>query len=483
MEFTIGQNPRDIAEKILSERPAIVGFGVYIWNTRQTEEVVSLIKRVAPETLVVLGGPEVSYETEGQTLCTKADYVLKGEGEELFATFCRDYLSKGKLPAMKVLSGPLPDLKRLPSPYAHYTDEDIKNRVLYVEASRGCPYKCEFCLSALDTSVRNFDVERFLSDLEGLLARGARQFKFVDRTFNLSPYLSGRILDFFLERISLGLFLHFEMVPDRLPEELRSRIRRFPPGSLQFEIGIQTWNPEVAQRVSRRQDYAKVRENLAFLQTETGVHLHVDLIAGLPGEGLASFGSGFDAVAAMSSQEIQVGILKRLKGMPLSRHDAEWKMVYQEAPPFTVVSTGALPFDELQGMQRFAKFWDLFSNSGNFRASMALVREAAERDGSLFSRFWDFSRFLAVRHPQGYGIALMNQAESMWRYLTEEMKVEAGTAREAIVKDFCEGAVKRDIPPFLKRDRLERGPRAGRLSARQSRYLTSTAVPDSVSSQ
>ncbi len=468
VEFTIAQNPRDIVEKILAEKPRLVGFGVYIWNTRQTEEVVSLLKRVSPETIVVLGGPEVSYESEGQSLCRTADFVLKGEAEDLFAGLCRAYLREGKLPGDKFLSGPLPDVKRMASPYELYSDEDIRNRILYVEASRGCPYKCEFCLSALDTSVRNFDLDRFLADLDALIARGARQLKFVDRTFNLSPQISARILDFFLERVHLGLFLHFEMVPDRLPEELRSRIRRFPKGSLQFEIGIQTWNPEVASLVSRRQDYGKVRENLAFLQTETGVHLHVDLIAGLPGEDLESFGAGFDAVSSLSSQEIQVGILKRLKGTPIIRHDAEWGMVYQEAPPFTVVRTKVLPFEALQRLQRFAKFWDLFSNSGNFPASMALMRSHAGT--SLFQRFLDFSEFLSRRHPQGHGISLMNQAESFWRYLVDRLG-EGDSAREAIVSDFCTGAVKRDVPPFLKAPKPVWEASAGKWNSRQSRHL------------
>lgn len=474
IEFTLSQNPRDIVERILAERPALVGLGVYIWNTKPTEEVVRLLKRVSPETIVVLGGPEVSYETEGQGVCEAADFVLKGEAEDLFADLCRNFLRDGSLPPEKVLAGALPDVKRMALPYEHYTDEDIRNRVLYVEASRGCPYKCEFCLSALDTSVRNFDLDRFLGELDKLIARGARQLKFVDRTFNLSPQISGRILDFFLERISLGLFLHFEMVPDRLPEELRSRIRRFPPGSLQFEIGIQTWNPQVAALVSRRQDYDKVKENIAFLQNETGVHVHVDLIAGLPGEDLDSFAAGFDAVSALGSQEIQVGILKRLKGMPLLRHDRDWGMVYQDSPPFPVVRTKTLSFDSLQKVQRFAKFWDLFSNSGNFSASMALLRERAGT--SLFWRFWDFSEFLSKRHAQGHGISLMNQAESFWRYLVDGLSVDGELARAAILRDFCEGTVKRDVPPFLKEPKAPGASRTGGWSSRQSRHLAATPL-------
>jgi len=450
-EFTINENPRDIAEAILAQNPRVVGLGVYIWNTAATEQVVSILKRVAPELVIVLGGPEVSHESEPQAICRLADFVIKGEGDFLFHDFCRDYLEQGKLPATKFLQAPLPEITAIASPYEYYTDEDIAHRVMYVEASRGCPYKCEYCLSSLDKSVRNFGIDQFLRDMDRLIERGARQFKFVDRTFNLSAATSSRILTFFLERISQGLFLHFEMVPDRLPEELKSLIRQFPAGSLQFEIGIQTWNPEVAKLVSRRQDYGRITDNFAFLTAETGVHMHADLIVGLPGETLESFAAGFDAVARLGSHEIQVGLLKRLKGTPIMRHDAEWKMVYQEHPPFQIISTRTMDYVTLQKMGRFAKFWDLYANSGNFKATWALILTASAElsQTSCFGAFWDFCEYLSTRHSQGHGIALLNLLESAWLYLTQRLEVDPEVAKKALIEDYT-GTVKRDVPSFLK---------------------------------
>lgn len=473
LEFTIAQNPRDIAEAILREKPTLVGLGVYIWNTRQTEEVVGILKAVAPEIVVVLGGPEVSFESESQSICALADYVIQGEGETAFAELCRNVLA-GDPPAGKFIRGELPDVEDLAFPYELYTAEDVRNRILYVEASRGCPYRCEFCLSSLDKSVRCFPIEPFLEELDWLIARGARQFKFVDRTFNLSPKISGEILDFFLERVSLGLFLHFEMVPDRLPEELRERIQRFPSGSLQFEIGIQTWNPDVAARVSRRQDDAKVEDNFRFLTRETGVHLHADLIAGLPGESMESFAGGFDRLFALRPHEIQLGILKRLKGTPILRHDAEWGMIYHRAPPFPVLRTSALSYEQLQELQRFAKFWDLYANSGNFPRSMALLMRGAP---SAFRRFRQLSRFLAERHPQGHGIALMNQTESLWLFLLESEKEEE--VRAAALSDYCGGSVKRDVPPFLRPGGVPKVEKAAEFTVRQRRHqANSSGSPD-----
>lgn len=457
LEFTISQSPRDIVEAILKERPRVVGLGVYIWNTAETFEVVSILKKVSPETLVVLGGPEVSHETETQPICQLADHVIRGEADFLFRDFCSAVLGDASRPMPKWVSGELPEIRSIASPYAFYTDEDIRNRVLYVEASRGCPYKCEYCLSSLDKSVRSFDLDRFLADMERLIERGARQFKFVDRTFNLSISTSTRILEFFLARIDLGLFLHFEMVPDRLPVELRELIKKFPPGALQFEVGIQTWSPEVARLVSRRQDYAKIRENFAFLTRETGVHLHADLIAGLPGETLESFAEGFDAVYALGSHEIQVGILKRLKGTPIIRHDAEWKMVYQEHPPFQILSTRTMPFDRLQKMNRFAHFWDLIANSGNFRKTMEALHQRSKlrEDGSFFHFFDEMADFLSRRHPQGHGVALLNLLESVWVYLVEQLGWEREATRSMLIDDYT-GKVKRDVPRFLKSESAPR---------------------------
>lgn len=451
MEFTIQRDPRDIAETILRQQPKIVGLGVYIWNAEESLELVSLLKRISPETLVVLGGPEVSHESETQKICQVADFTIKGEADFLFREFCENYFLKGLLPDKKIIAGALPDINAIQSPYDLYTDEDIQNRVLYVEVSRGCPYRCEYCLSSLDKSVRSFNNEQFLADMEKLLARGARQFKFIDRTFNLSPTTCLQILQFFLDRIHLGLFLHFEMVPDRLPIEIRELIKKFPAASLQFEIGIQTWNPEVAKLVSRRNDLAKVKDNFHFLAQETGVHTHADLIVGLPGENLESFAKGFDTLAALRPNEIQVGILKRLKGAPIARHDKEWQMVYSDHPPFQILRTKDMDFLTLQTMNRFAKYWDLYANSGSFKKFIEFLRLRAQQrpDASFFWEFFAFNEFLTKRYSQSYGISQLSLFESAYVYLSDELRYPQETAKALILDDYF-ATGKLDLPRFLK---------------------------------
>ncbi|MGK5082313.1 DUF4080 domain-containing protein [Bdellovibrionota bacterium FG-1] len=447
LEFTIAQNPRDVVEAILAQDPMIVGLSVSIWNTRQTRDVVALIKRIRPGIKVVLGGPEVSHETAEQELCGLADLTIQGEGDLLFAEICSKYLENLIWPELKTLAAPLPDLSQVKLPYVFYTDEDIRHRILYVEASRGCPYRCEYCLSSLDQAVRNFDIDLFLSEMSKLLERGARRFKFGDRTFNLKISTSVQILRFFLDRISLGLFLHFEMVPDRLPLELRELIAQFPQGSLQFEVGIQTWTPDVTRRISRTLNDEKIRENFEFLTTQTQVHLHADLIAGLPGETLETFAASFDALRALKPDEIQVGILKRLRGTPIIRHDQEWEMIYQDYPPYTVLSTKTMNYATIQKMARFAHYWDLIANSGDFEKTLQLLFEGVPSHFREFDRLTDY---LHLRHPQGHGIALQKLVESLWLYLENRGHTDE-QLEQTLIHDYCNTKTKRDRPPFLKR--------------------------------
>lgn len=430
-EMTIKMSTREIVDQIRSHQPRIVGLGVYIWNATQSLDVVRLLKTESPEIQVVLGGPEVSHETESQEIFHLANYTIKGEAEDLFRELCQKILT-GEQPKSKFITGALPLLPQLKSPYSYYNEEDIRHRAVYVEASRGCPYKCEYCLSSLDQSVRNFPLDAFLADMQSLMDRGLRQFKFVDRTFNLSPTISAQILEFFLARIHLGLFLHFEMVPDHLPERLKELIQQFPEGSLQFEIGIQTWNPAVARNVSRRQNYDKIRDNLNFLKTQTKVHTHADLIVGLPGENEASFAHGFDELSKLAPDEIQVGILKRLKGTPIVRHDQNFEMVYSLQPPYEIQRNKDLDSGALERLARFAKYWGLIANNGRFPGFMFHLREAFRNGASLYQLFAEFSEALFTKYQRTFGLTPENLAVDAEEFLIRRLGLDADLARQAL---------------------------------------------------
>jgi hypothetical protein len=444
-EYIVGQRPLEIAELILAEGPSILGLGVYIWNVLPCLELVTLLKTIRPALTIVLGGPEVSYETEGQELVAKADYVIAGEGEHAFRELCGELLA-GRRPPEKIIRPEPPNTETLALPYDEYLEEDIRNRLVYVEASRGCPFTCEFCLSSLDIPVRAFPLEPFLAAMDKLLSRGVLHFKFVDRTFNLNPETSRRILEFFLERLRPGLFLHFEMVPDRVTEGLRELLARFPAGSLQLELGVQTFNPEAATAIRRRQDYDKLEGNLRYLHEHTHAHVHADLIVGLPGEDEASFARGFDRLLSNAPQEIQVGILKRLRGTTLSRHNQEWNTVYSPTPPYEILSNKLIDFTAMQGLRRFARMWDLIGNSGNFVESTPLIWRGRP---SPYAAFKQFTSWYHEREGRHHAIALVRSMERVLEFLIQERGVAPREAAAALWRDYQRGE-RGEMPPFLR---------------------------------
>lgn len=433
LEFTIKDHPLHIAERILETSPKIVGFGVYIWNVIETLAVVQAIKRLSPQIFIVLGGPEVSYETENQCIVKEADYVIKGEADLAFAELCHQLLFEPEPPACHLIDAAPVDVTALNLPYDLYTDEDIAHRILYVEASRGCPFSCEFCLSSLEIPVRAFPLETLLKAFDTLLKRGAEHLKFVDRTFNLNIKTSQTILEFLKERYRPGMFFHFEMVPDRLPEALRETIKSFPSGGLQFEVGIQTFNPETAQKINRRQNYTRLSDNLTFLRAETSVHIHADLIAGLPGENLESFAKGFDQLVEIRPHEIQVGILKRLRGTPISRHTEECQMVYNPNPPYELLQNGLLDFSTMMRLRRFARAWDLVANSGHFVQTVPLLWRG---EASPFRAIWDFSDWLFSQTQQTSGIALTRLVSLLFDYLVSRRGLDKQSTAKSLLADY-----------------------------------------------
>lgn len=457
--------------------PPIVGFGVYIWNVAQTTEVVRQLKAARPDVRVVLGGPEVSHELETQPIVALADHVITGWGDVSFPKLCHA-LVHGPRPLMKIIAGEQPALDQIDMPYAEFSDADLAHRLLYVEASRGCPFKCEFCLSALDKTAWAFEEDRFLAEIATLYQRGARNFKFVDRTFNLKIDASVRILQFFLDRLAdapdVPLFLHFEVVPDHLPDRLKASIAQFPPGVLQFEVGIQSFNVAVQQRIARRQDNAKTEANLRWLLDHSQAHLHTDLIFGLPGETWESFAQGFDALYAIGPHEIQLGVLKRLRGTPLAQRSrvgavAEYGMVYAAEPPYTVQCNDAVSAAQVQAFVRLARYWDLVANSGRFARTLALVMAG----DSPFGAFAALSEWLWSRHGQTQGITPENLVDALFDYLCHQRGLPAHGVRAALLADYVASGARanpRSLQGHLPPRTAPSGVAGAGLNQRQQRH-------------
>ena len=430
LEFALRQPLKEKTSPIITEHPQLIGFSVSIWNHLATLELLKALeaewKSESQKPFVVLGGPEVSWLPEDAEIFRYADYVIRGEGEESFRSLCFELIGEGQTvreaktdKTIFIGQGDaIVNVNEISSPYRLYTDEDMERKLIYVEASRGCPFNCEFCLGSSRNlsaaqKVREFPLEPFLADMETLITKGCKTFKFLDRTFNLNIDRARRIIEFFLDRINEKPFcVHFEMVPSRFPESLKELLCRFPAGTLRLELGIQTFNTQTRALLQMSGNIDEELKTLEFLRDKTNAILHIDLIAGLPGEGLASFKSGFDRLWQVLSKqdedktpsglfEIQLGILKCLPGTPILRHNEAYKMKYSVAPPYEVIETGVLSAAELDKMKNFARFWELIVNRAPFSALIPVLLPAGK---PVFDRFMDLSDKLLEHFDRNWGI-------------------------------------------------------------------------------
>jgi radical SAM superfamily enzyme YgiQ (UPF0313 family) len=423
MEFALRQPPSAALQAILEARPRILGLSVSIWNHEASLALLRSLgeawRASGERPLVVLGGPEASNLDDGAPLLAHCDYLVRGEGELAFRELCESYF-EGREPRCgpaierirsvrghRVADAAPVKLDTIDPGYRLYTPEDLERKLCYVEASRGCPFGCEFCLSSLDRRVRDFPLEAFLGYMGALLDRGAQSFKFLDRSFNLDAARAAAIMEFFLSKMRPDLVkrfftVHFEILPSLLSPALLELAARFPRGSLRLELGIQTLDPRVAATVGRKSDPDLELETIRFLRERTEAIVHADLIAGLPGESLEGFGGGFDQLLSAGPEEIQVGMLKRLPGTALTRHDLSHDMRYAAEAPYEVISTGAMAATEIASLRNFARFWELIANRGNYPEFMKAF-QAAGANGA-FARFLLLSEALLSRFGRNWGI-------------------------------------------------------------------------------
>jgi radical SAM superfamily enzyme YgiQ (UPF0313 family) len=458
-EFTIQQRAIDIAEKLLRHKPQIIGFGVYIWNVTEVGKVVALLKQVSPQTIIVLGGPEVSFPPDSPPVVEDADYLVTGAAEISFRELCEQVLH-GRRPIEKIIYSEEFPLHQLQLPYQYYSDEDIKNRLIYVEASRGCPFKCEFCLSSLDKTAKPFDAGSFLGEMDKLYQRGARNFKFIDRTFNLKVSNSIAIMEFFLERMSDDLYLHFEVVPDNLPEKLKAVIQRFPEHALQFEIGVQTFDETIQGLISRKQNNEKTCDNLRWLREQSNVYIHADLIFGLPSDTLDNFAESFDRLVLLRPHEIQLGILKRLRGVPLNRHNEKYQLRYNPEAPYNILRTSDIDFATMQRVNRFARYWDMIANSGRFTDTLPLIL-----GDSPFLHFMQLSDALYKAAGATWRIALPRLFALLHEILLHSGYIDKNALLAAMTADYERTSEKASFASVLSKN--EKVTRLGVANKRQ----------------
>jgi radical SAM superfamily enzyme YgiQ (UPF0313 family) len=443
LEFHGQPDAERVARAILERHPRVCGLGVYIWNAALVPEVIARLKLARPDLTVLVGGPEVSYGTAHLRLRTSPDVIVAGEGELVIRMLVERALAGHPLP--RHVESPTPQWEQLQDPEPEYTAEDLAHRVIYVESSRGCPYSCEYCLSCLSPGVRYRPEDRVRRAWGELLGRGARRIKVVDRTFNADPSRAARLLKFLAAHLPPDGCVQVEMVPQRFHAELMDAVAGFRPGALRVEVGIQTYNSEVAH-VIHRPAFHTVADGFIRALRERGAVVHADLIAGLPGETPESFAAGFDRLVRLEPDELQLNILKRLPGVPIARHEAEWGLRFDPHPPYAVLETRTWSREAMAAVHRMSRYWDLLYNRGRFRRSLSLLWSVA--GGSPFHSTAALSEALFQELGRTYAIAPEEIARVILRYLTERLGGSRELVLERLRDDFRAAGVK--LPRWLR---------------------------------
>ena len=379
LEGTVNEKFEEILSKILSFNADVIGFSVYIWNLRRVKELTLKIKEIKPETKIILGGPEVSYNAEELLKNNgEIDYIISGEGEWTLPILLDAINQNSEIPENKgicyknqeeiILSEPYIDFCDPPTPYIPEYFENLKRRISYIETSRGCPYRCAFCLSGRCGGVRFFDLNKSLENILLLSKSGSKTIKFIDRTFNANKERAKKIVRFIIEKyeteIPSDVCFHFEIAGDILDDELISLFGSAPKGSIQLEIGLQSFNEQTLNSVNRKTNTQKLTENIQKLIKPQNIHIHIDLIAGLPYEGYESFKESFNKAYILNPHMLQFGFLKILHGSDLEKEG--YGADYSKNPPYEVISTPWIKESELKLLHTAEKSLDILYNSGRF---------------------------------------------------------------------------------------------------------------------
>lgn len=420
---------RSIAEAFDGAEPDLLLFSVYIWNCNLTYTVAEAIKQIFPDMIIGFGGPEVSYQSSAVfEKCGAPSFIIKGEGERPVADILKKLAeteSGGFVDALASVKGlffrdgsfsgdflPVP-LEDIPFVYANAPFEeraDIKDCIVYYESARGCPFNCAYCLSSIDKKVRTLPLERVLAEIAYFMAEGFRLIKFVDRTFNLKPSHYLKIWQYIIENHNGKTAFHFEIEARNLCQESFELLAKAPAGAIQFEVGIQSTNPETLKAVNRSPDVESIARNIRRIPKN--IHVHLDLIAGLPKENLISFGHSYDYVAALKGEQLQLGFLKVLSGAPIAETTKEPGWQFMHIPPYEVLQTPALPYRDILLLKDVETLTDIFYNSPDFRFTIRFITDAA----SLFCFFFEFAHF--INKNRG-GVQLLRKTADWFALLAE----------------------------------------------------------------
>lgn len=460
MEFTINQRLDFIAEELFRKQPDVVLFSCYIWNVEMLRQLCPILKKIMPDCVIGFGGPEVSYESETFLRENPAvDFVMRGEGELVFTKYL-EHLDAGNPATLgeiesltyrqngEIFSTPQMhpmDLAYLPFPYED-DFSDVQNQIIYYESSRGCPYHCGYCLSSVENGVRFVPLDKVLPDLQKFLDKNVPQVKFIDRTFNCKKSHAMAIWKYLHEHDNGVTNFHFEITADLIDQETIDFLKTVRKGLFQFEIGVQSTNPQTIRAINRNVDFAALSEIVQQIKDGGNIHQHLDLIAGLPYEDYDSFGRSFNDVYALHPEQLQLGFLKVLKGSMLHQKQKEFEIVYHDTAPYEVLTTHELPYADTLRLKYVEEMVETYYNSGRFLNTLAYLVPLYE---SPFAFFEALSQFWVGENYHYLGLSKMGLFDVLWRFVEQNPKVDKRKLQWEMKFDIALHEKPKKLPAWL----------------------------------
>ncbi|MDY0236778.1 MAG: B12-binding domain-containing radical SAM protein [Gudongella sp.] len=413
VEFTINQNLDEITGELFKMDPDIIGFSTYIWNVNEILEITERLKIVNPDIKILLGGPEVSYDSYELLLNNpQIDYVIVGEGEETYRELIEErpleeikglVYRKGEKIRLNMPRPLIKDINIIPSPYKNMGDE-FQNKIVYYETSRGCPFNCKFCLSSTTRGVRYMDLERVKQDIDNLICAGVKQVKFVDRTFNANKKFSKSVMEYIISKDPKGINFHLEVTAHLIDDEQLEFLKGIKEGLFQFEIGVQSTNPETIEAIGRTTNIEHLKEVSSTIKSFKNIHQHLDLIAGLPYEDYKSFLRSFNSIYEIRPEKIQLGFLKLLKGSEIRQIAEKYGYKYLDKPPYEVLENFYISYTELLKLKDIESIVEKYYNEAYFENSLDFIIQQYFQNAFAFyedfAEYWDKNELFKVSHKK-----------------------------------------------------------------------------------
>ncbi len=460
LEFTINNYINEIFEEIYINKPDVIGFSCYLWNIELVQKLIVLLKKLLPDIIIILGGPEVSYSPIKILKENPCDFIICGEGEGAFCELLSEIASTKKYEMVKGIAyksivgeiiqndkSEFLDMSLLPFPYTDF--HEIENKICYYEASRGCPFKCAYCISSVENGVRFSPLEKVLSELKIFLDENVRQVKFVDRTFNCNNAFAMSIIKFLIDNDNGVTNFHFEMAAELLTDEIIALLSLARRGLFQLEIGVQSTNLETLNAISRKSDFCWLSQCVKKLLVPQNVHLHLDLIAGLPLENFESFKKSFDDVHSLSPHQLQLGFLKILKGSRMESLCDEFEILHSPFPPFEFLKTHCLSFDEVIVLKSIEEMVEIYYNTNRYCHAVEFLRGYCESYFDLYLRLAEY------KNKKGIGSLVHNKQFSyafLIDFVADNFSEYVAQAFNSVLKlDFLLHEKPRSLPEWAKR--------------------------------